>query len=355
MTKRLRPRSGACHKASQPWAGNTKYRLLVSRLSSHTCTVPIVRLLAREVLCIEAVVVPMSLAMTCLSNMTDTNSGSFARRLLMSKDRGLRVTSHGVSVTVSDTQPTQLFSSHLVSTTLRLLCTTSKRRQSGIAAVELLEESKSKQRCHDGTAAIGEQMDRFVVSRSHGRTCQQDRRHALWFSTLLLYCSLIAPAQTITQQGNKCAPFTARATHLLGFADASNDSAGMLSVQDDLLQFEQNGQPGAKVAKVKIASVRDVFLGAESKQVGGLPMTLGKTAAPFGGGRVVSLFAHKKYDTVTLEYADSDGGFHGAIFQLAKGQGELVKNELIAQGLTINSRQDQSTNESPVEATRESK
>jgi hypothetical protein len=141
-------------------------------------------------------------------------------------------------------------------------------------------------------------------------------------------------------------------THLLGFANATNNSTGTLSVQDDSLQFQQNGKPGAQV---KIGSVRDVFLGGESKQVGGLPMTLGKAAVPFGGGRVVSLFAHKKYDTLSLEYVDADGGIHGAIFQLAKGQGELVKNELIAQGITISSRQDQSTKESATEAKHENK
>jgi hypothetical protein len=127
-----------------------------------------------------------------------------------------------------------------------------------------------------------------------------------------------------------------------------------LSIQDDSLQFKQNGKRAAQV-QVKIGSVRNVFLGGESKQVGGLPMTLGKTAAPFGGGRVVSLFAHKKYDTLTLEYLDGDKGIHGAIFQLAKGQGEVVKNELIAQGVTTGSRQDQSTKESATEARHENK
>ena len=195
-------------------------------------------------------------------------------------------------------------------------------------------------------------MDRFVVSRSHSEACHPDRRRALWLSTVLICCSLTAPAQKITQRGDTSAPFSTRATHLLGFANASNNSTGTLSVQDDSLQFQQNGKPGAQV---KIGSVRDVFLGAESKQVGGLPMTLGKTAAPFGGGRVVSLFAHKKYDTLTLEYVDADEGIHGAIFQLTKGQGELVKNELIAQGVTINSRQDQPTKESATEAKHENK
>ncbi len=195
-------------------------------------------------------------------------------------------------------------------------------------------------------------MDRFIVSRSYSEAYRPDRRRALWLSTMLICCSLTAPAQKITQPGDTSAPFSTRATHLLGFANARNNSTGTLSVQDDSLQFQQNGKPAAKV---KIALVRNILLGAESNQLGGLPMTLGKTAAPFGGGRVVSLFAHKKYDTLTLEYEDADKGIHGAIFQLTKGQGELVKNELIAQGVTISSRQDQSTKESATEAKHENK
>jgi hypothetical protein len=194
-------------------------------------------------------------------------------------------------------------------------------------------------------------MNRFVVS-NHIEAYHPDRRHALWLSTVLICCSLTASAQEITQRGHTSAPFSTRATHLLGFVNAKNNGTGTLSVQDNSLQFQQNGKPGGKV---KIALVRDVLLGAESKQVGGLPMTLGKAAAPYGGGRVVSLFAHKKYDTLTLEYVDADGGIHGAIFQLTKGQGELVKNELIAQGVTISSRQDQSTKESTAEARHENK
>jgi hypothetical protein len=195
-------------------------------------------------------------------------------------------------------------------------------------------------------------MDRFVVSCRHNKSYHLSRRHALWLSTVLICCSLTAPAQTLTQRRGTSSPFSIRATHLLGFANARNNRTGTLSVQNDSLQFQQDGKPGAQV---KIAWVRDVFLGAESKQVGGLPMTLGETAAPFGSGRVVSLFAHKKYDNLTLEYVDADGGIHGAIFQLAKGQGALVKNELIAQGAAISSRQDQSTKESATEAKHENR
>lgn len=195
-------------------------------------------------------------------------------------------------------------------------------------------------------------MDLLVVSRSRNATCHPDRRHAFWLSTVLICFSLTAPAQQTSQRGGTRAALSTRATHLLGFANARDNSSGTLSVQGDSLQFQQNGKPGAKV---KITSVRDVFLGAESKQVGGLPMTLGKTAAPFGGGRVVSLFAHKKYDTLTLQYVDADQGIHGAVFQLAKGQGERVKSELIAQGATVSSPQDQSNKESVTEAAHENK
>jgi hypothetical protein len=195
-------------------------------------------------------------------------------------------------------------------------------------------------------------MDRFVVSCSHSKSYNPCRGHALWLSTVLLCCSLTAPAQKITQPGDTSAPFSIRATHLLGFANARNNSTGTLSVQDDSLQFQQDGKP---TAKVKIASVQNLFLGGESRQVGGLPMTLGEAAAPFGGGRVVSLFAHKKYDTLSLEYVDADKGIHGAIFQLRKGQAEIVKNELMAHGVSISSRQGQSTKESVAEGKHENK
>ncbi|MBZ5656162.1 MAG: hypothetical protein LAO56_12895 [Acidobacteriia bacterium] len=148
------------------------------------------------------------------------------------------------------------------------------------------------------------------------------------------------------------APISVQATHLLGFEDAKNNCGGTLSIQDDVLQFQHPGKPGARV---KIASLRDVFLGAESKQVGGLPMKLGKAAAPYGAGRVVSLFAHKKYDTLTLEYADKDGGIHGAVFQLNEGKGELVRDELVARGVSATSLEEQLTKQNTAEVTHETK
>ena len=54
---------------------------------------------------------------------------------------------------------------------------------------------------------------------------------------------------------------------------------------------------------------------------------------------MVSLFSHKKYDTLGREYRDSRDGFHAVIFRLAKGQGEALKNDLTAHGVTNTAQQ----------------
>jgi hypothetical protein len=124
---------------------------------------------------------------------------------------------------------------------------------------------------------------------------------------------------------------TLRATHILGFENISNNANGELSIQGDDLRFQKTGGSGAQIS---IRSIQDVSLGEQDKQVGGTPMALGKAAVPFGGGRVVGLFAHKNYDIVTLQYLDPNGGLHGAIFQLNKGQAQALKDELDAERAT---------------------
>jgi hypothetical protein len=121
---------------------------------------------------------------------------------------------------------------------------------------------------------------------------------------------------------------TLHATHILGFENVSNNANGELSIQGDDLRFQKTG--GA-VAQISVLSIQDVSLGEQDKQVGGTAMAVGKSAVPFGGGRVIGLFAHKHYDIVTLQYLDPNGGSHGAIFQLDKGQAQVLKDALDAE------------------------
>jgi hypothetical protein len=233
-----------------------------------------------------------------MDTITDRQAVSGSR-----KDGGSDVTSYDVSVKPSDTSWGALFAPLLA-----------------------------------GDTAIGGKMDRPVVPRNQRNVCRFHRRAAIRLSVALICCGLTAPAQNTTQR-EASESFSIRATHLMGFESANSNCTGTLSIQDDFLQFQQTEKTSAHI---NIGSVRDVSLGEESRQVGGLPLTIGEAAVPYGGGRVVSLFAHKKYDILTLEYVDSDGGIHGAIFQLVKGQGDVVKQELTAHGVVISSPEDQS-------------
>ena len=191
-------------------------------------------------------------------------------------------------------------------------------------------------------------MSRLFVFKNHKRGWFG--RHAVLSLWGLLLCGIGAWAQSTAPSPSE--PFTIRATHLLGFPNTKNNCNGSLAIKDDGLRFAQDAKPGAEV---KIASVQGVFLGSESKQVGGLPMKVGKAAAPYGGGRVVSLFAHKKYDTLTVEYVDGDGGVHGAIFQLSKGQAEHVRRQLVTRGVSLSLLDDPPTEPSTTEASHENK
>jgi hypothetical protein len=155
---------------------------------------------------------------------------------------------------------------------------------------------------------------------------------------VLICCGLKVLAQNTSQKQPNESPTIRAATHLVGFENAKNNCKGELSIAGDSLQFQR----GKTNALINVGSVRDVFLGEESRPVGGLPLTVGEAAVPYGGGRVVSLFAHRKYDILTVEYVDRYGGIHGAIFQLGKGQGGALKHELALRAAILSSREDQS-------------
>jgi len=108
---------------------------------------------------------------------------------------------------------------------------------------------------------------------------------------------------------------------------------GELSIEEDAFVFSRH--EGTTV-RVPLSALQGAFLSQQEKQVGGTPMALARAAVPYGGGRVIGLFAHKKYDFATLEYFDANGGFHGTIYQLNKGQGQVLLDELGAKGVHIN-------------------
>jgi hypothetical protein len=175
-------------------------------------------------------------------------------------------------------------------------------------------------------------------------------RHGLAFLTVLLSLSAASIGQNQSETQSPVSGSAIHVTQVLGFESAKHNATGDLKIQGGVMQFQHDGSTAAQVS---VSSIQDIFVEAGDKQVGGTAMTLGKTAAPFGGGRVVSLFAHKKYDFLTVEYLDNSGGFHGAIFHLEKGQGETFKKALVADGAHITPPAERTPTQSTLEVKNE--
>ena len=177
-------------------------------------------------------------------------------------------------------------------------------------------------------------------------------RHGLAFLTVLLSLSAASRGQNQSTAQSPVPGSAIRVTQVLGLEGAKHNATGELKIEGGVMQFQHGG---SNPVQVSISSIQNIFIEEGDKQVGGKAMMLGKAAAPYGGGRVVSLFAHKKYDFLTVEYLDNNGGLHGAIFQLDKEQGEPFKKALVANGAHITSTADQATTHSTLEVKNENK
>ena len=179
----------------------------------------------------------------------------------------------------------------------------------------------------------------------------QFRRGVACLTVLVSLCTG-SKSQTPGESKSQLSSSLFHVSHVLGFESSRHNATGDLRIQSDALQFQREGIP---IAQVKIISIQDIFVEDEDKQVGGMPMMLGKAAVPYSGGRVVSLFAHKKYDILTLEYLDSRSGLHNAIFQLNKGQGQILKTNLMANGAHTSSTNGRTGPQSALEIKHEDK
>lgn len=118
-----------------------------------------------------------------------------------------------------------------------------------------------------------------------------------------------------------------KAVQLTGLTGVKDNAKGALNVENDHLHFVH----GKTSSDVSTASIQDVVTGADTEKAVGKTVGMMSMAAPYGGGRFLSLF-RKKIDTLTVQYRDAEGGLHGAIFTMPLGTAEVIKKELVAQG-----------------------
>ena len=118
---------------------------------------------------------------------------------------------------------------------------------------------------------------------------------------------------------------------VIGLENIKPNAKGTLSLLPTGLEFAT----GKNKVDINTASIQDIFAGQESRQdVSGPAGTLAKAGIPYGGGRIVSLFSHQ-VEVLTVEYVDSNGGFHGTVFVLSSGKATVLKDQLVAQGAKV--------------------
>jgi hypothetical protein len=158
------------------------------------------------------------------------------------------------------------------------------------------------------------------------QVCMRFRSANIFFAPVAVLVVAIS-ATAAPQQPQQETPKTVKAVQLTGLPQVKENAKGMLSVENGNLHFVH----GKATSDVSASLIQDVVTGNDSQKAVGNTVGTLSMAAPYGGGRFLSLF-RSKIDTLTVEYRDADGGFHGVIFTMPVGTAEAIKKELVAQG-----------------------
>ena len=148
------------------------------------------------------------------------------------------------------------------------------------------------------------------------------RRTAILVSVALLFAGIE------TSIGNaQETPAPAKAVQLIGLTGVKQNAKGTLKVENGNLQFVH----GKTNADITAASIQDVVTGDDTQRSVGGTVGVMSMAAPYGGGRFLSLF-RRKIDTLTIRYRGVDGGLHGAIFTMPVGAATAIEAQLVSEG-----------------------
>lgn len=156
---------------------------------------------------------------------------------------------------------------------------------------------------------------------------KEDKYMKLKRATLFVGLVLVFAGVVISIANAQVLQEPTRAVQLTGLAGVKDNSKGTLSVESGNLHFVH----GKTSTDINATSIEDVVPGGDSQRAVGKTVGMISMAAPYGGGRFLSLF-RAKIDTLTVRYRDANGGLHGAIFTMKAGAADGIKKELLTAG-----------------------
>ena len=136
--------------------------------------------------------------------------------------------------------------------------------------------------------------------------------------------SLPAPAQVAPTVTHDSAVVQAsewsstHAVHVLGMPDIRAKESGTLTITPRQLRF--TGKSASST--IDLPSIVALSAGNERVELWGIKGRLMRMAVPYGGGAAFATFMHHQRDMLTVEFVDSLGRYHGAVFYLPGNEAE---------------------------------
>src|SRR5438105_7963660 len=151
------------------------------------------------------------------------------------------------------------------------------------------------------------------------------------FFCLLLTALLYIPWQLLAEApaGASIQPVVAEwsssaAQHVYGLTGAKAKENGTLKITASGLSFAGK----TSNATIRLDSIVAVGAGDERVELWGMKGRILRAAIPNGGGLVAATFMHHRVDMLTVEFSDSRGGYHAAVFYLPANEAQRAVETL---------------------------
>jgi len=116
------------------------------------------------------------------------------------------------------------------------------------------------------------------------------------------------------------------AVHVLGMPDVKAKESGTLTITPQQLKFTGKSANSA----IDLPSIVALSAGNERVELWGMKGRLMRMAVPYGGGAAFATFMHHQRDMLTVEFVDSLGRYHGAVFYLPGNEAEQALHNITA-------------------------
>lgn len=127
--------------------------------------------------------------------------------------------------------------------------------------------------------------------------------------------SPISPRATVVQSSEWS---STHAVHVLGMPEVSARENGTLTITPQHVKF--TGKSASST--IDLSSIVALSAGNERVELWGITGRLLRMAVPDGGGVALATVMHHRRDMLTVEFVDSQGGYHGVVFYLPANEAE---------------------------------